>query len=133
MAEPREQLATALNQFLTPEQLTKLIDEVLSVTKKAHATFNCKKCGAQQYQYGEINDAKAVASALTDLLTQAYGRPGEEVNQGEPIVFIRVSTMAEAEKIVGAKPDPKPGASKAKPGRPRKTVGRQKQTPVGGV
>lgn len=132
MSEPREQLASALANFLTPEQTTKLIDEVLAITKKARAEFTCKSCGKRQIQFGDVSDARAVSTALTDLLTQAYGRAGEEAHQGEPILFVRVSTLAEAEKIVASKPDPK-NPTGAKPGRPRKTVSRPKQTPVGGV
>jgi len=132
MAEPREQLAAALNQFLTPEQTTKLIDEVLAITKKARAEFTCKKCGAQQIQFGEVSDARAVSTALTDLLTQAFGRAGEEAHQGEPILFVRVSTLAEADKLTGQSSGTVTPL-KRKPGRPRKSVSRPKQTPVGGV
>lgn len=126
MPEPREQLATALANFLTPEQLSKLIDEVLSVEKRMYAEFNCKKCGANQFQYGKVSDAKSVAAALTDLLTQAYGRPGEEAHQAEPIQLYRVSSLNEV---------PDDGSTRAaKPlrketGRQRKTVGKTKLNP----
>jgi nitrogen fixation/metabolism regulation signal transduction histidine kinase len=122
--EPREQLAQALSNWLTPEQLSKLVDEVLSIEKRARAEFMCKKCGQRQIQFGSVSDAKAVSQALTDLLTQAYGRPGEEAHQAEPIMFIRVSTVEEAAKLVASKSTP---TGRRRP--PRKTVSRPKQNP----
>lgn len=121
---PREQLASALSGFLTEEQMRLLIDEVLAIKKRVRVEMVCKKCGAHQIQFGEASDAKAVALALPDLLNQAYGRPGEEVHQRDPITFVRYSI----DDLTPSKPDPKP-VSKAKPGRPRKTVGRPRPAP----
>ena len=96
MPDPREAIGEALAGFLTPEQTKILVDEVLAVTKKGRATFNCKKCGAQQIQFAEIPDARAVASAITDLANQAYGRPQEAAAMHvEPIRFMRLTNLTE--------------------------------------
>jgi len=127
MAEPREQLAHALSEWLTPEQLSKLVDEVLSIEKRTSVEFVCKKCSHLQRQYGSVADAKAVSQALTELLTQAYGRPGEEAHQAEPIVFVRVSTVDQVEQVVERHSSP---SGKRRP--PRKTVSRPLVKPEAG-
>ena len=93
MAEPRDELAAKLSSYLTPEQIGKLVDEVLAITKRASAEFNCKSCGQRQMRWTDIPDAKAVASALGDLMTQAFGRPGEANERSEPIVFKRLTKL----------------------------------------
>jgi hypothetical protein len=108
VSDPREAIANALAGFLTPEQTKKLVDEVLAVTKKGKAEFNCRSCGVRQYQYAEIPDARAVAGALTDLANQAYGRPTESSVQSDPIKFVRLTNLGELEGIKPSKPDPKP-------------------------
>ena len=95
MSDPREAIAQALTGFLTPEQTVMLIDEILAIKKQARAEFNCKKCGARQIQFGEVSDAKAVSSALTDLANQAYGRPTESSVQNDPIQFVRLTKLSE--------------------------------------
>lgn len=95
MSDPREAIAAALQGFLTPEQSRLLVDEILAIKKQARAEFNCKKCGARQIQFGEVSDAKAVSSALTDLANQAYGRPTDASAQGEPVTFVRLTKMSE--------------------------------------
>jgi hypothetical protein len=107
MSDPREAIANALRGFLTEEQTKILVDEVLAVTKKGKAEFNCKKCGARQIQYANIPDARAVASALSDLANQAYGRPTEASVQNDPVQFIRLTNLGELEGITPSKPDPK--------------------------
>lgn len=104
MSDPREAIADALKGFLTPEQTKKLVDEVLAVTKRGKAEFNCRSCGARQYQYAEIPDARAVAGALTDLANQAYGRPTEASAQNDPIQFVRLTNMGELADYDGSKP-----------------------------
>lgn len=107
MSDPREAIANALQGFLTPEQTQKLVDDVLASTKRGRAFFNCKKCGAQQIQFAEIADAKAVTSAITDLMNQGYGRPTEASAQNvDPIKLIRLTNLGElAEHTEGSKPD----------------------------
>lgn len=85
------------------------MDEVLAITKKGRAEFSCKHCGKRQIQYAEIPDARAVTSAITELMNQGFGRPVESsaVNV-DPIKFVRLTNMAELEKIVPSKPDLKP-------------------------
>lgn len=99
-SEPRELLRTALKNFLTPEQLTKLIDEVLAIEKRASAEFKCKKCGHSQMQWVSVNDAKAVVLALPDLLNQAYGRVGETSEKTEPVIFKRLTRLEDEEVLV---------------------------------
>jgi hypothetical protein len=97
MAEPRQQLAKALESYLTAEQVTKLVDEVLAIQKRASAEFLCKKCGHSQMQWVNVNDAKAVALALPDLLNQAYGRVGETSEKTEPVIFKRLTKLEDDE------------------------------------
>ena len=86
-------LREALQSFLTPEQLTKLIDEVLAISKRSSAEFKCKYCKRSQHQWTTVNDAKAVALALPDLLNQAYGRPGETSEKNETVIFNRLTKL----------------------------------------
>jgi len=95
-------LADALKGFLTPEQLKILIDEVLAVRKRAWVEFSCKHCGRKQAQYGEFNDAKAVALALPDLLNQAFGRVGEATASTDPVSFKRLTVTDSDEEVEGA-------------------------------
>jgi O-methyltransferase involved in polyketide biosynthesis len=95
MSEPREAIASALNSYLTEEQVSKLIDEILAITKRASAEFSCKSCGQRQMAWAEISDAKAVAGALTDLANQAFGRPSEATEKTEPIVYKRLTKLEE--------------------------------------
>ena len=95
--DPRESLAAALSLYLTPDQLTKLVDEVLAIEKRTSVEFICKKCGQKQRQYGSVSDAKAVALALPDLLNQAFGRPGEASNDTQQVIFNRLTKLEEVE------------------------------------
>ena len=72
---------------MTPEQLKKLLDEILEAKKGARGWCpNCKK--AVQV---EIADAKAVVGAMSDLANQGFGRPGEtQGSDEEKIQFERV-------------------------------------------
>ena len=94
MPEPRDELAKKLSQYLTPEQIEKLIDEILAITKRVSAEFTCKKCGQRQMQWTTVNDAKAVALALGDFMNQAFGRPSESNETVEPVIFKRLTTVA---------------------------------------
>lgn len=88
----REVLAQQLDSVLDPETLKVLIDEILAVKKSMWAEFKCKSCGQRQRIHGEVSDARAVASALSELLTQARGRPGQAddgVAERERVVFTR--------------------------------------------
>src|SRR5262249_35464212 len=100
---------------LTPEQTRTLVDEVLASTKRGWADFNCKKCGASQRQQAEIPDARAVASALSDLANQAFGRPQEASSVDvEPIKFVRLTNMDDLASFKGS--DPKSGPKRTKSG-----------------
>jgi hypothetical protein len=93
MPEPRDELAKKLSAYMTPEQIAKLIDEILAITKRVSAEFNCKKCGQRQMRWTDVADAKAVASALSDLMNQAFGRPSETNDTVEPVVFKRLTRL----------------------------------------
>lgn len=95
MSEPRNELASKLSSYLTPEQISKLIDEILAINKRASAEFSCKKCNQRQMRWTEIPDAKSVASALGDLLNQAFGRPSETSEKTEPVIFRRLTNLEE--------------------------------------
>lgn len=107
MSDPRAQIAEALAGFLTPEQTRTLVDEVLATTKQGWADFRCKSCGQQQRQRADIPDARAVTSAITDLMNQGFGRPVESSVQNDPIQFVRLTNMGDLEGIKPSKPDPK--------------------------
>ena len=93
MAEPRDELGKSLSSYLTPEQVTKLIDEVLAIDKRTSAEFTCRHCGKRQMQWTTVSDAKAVASALADLMNQAFGRPSETSERSEPVIFKRLTRL----------------------------------------
>jgi DNA-directed RNA polymerase subunit RPC12/RpoP len=93
MAEPRDELGKKLSSYLTPEQISKLIDEVLAIEKRASAEFRCKKCGQRQMIWTKIPDAKSVATALSDLMNQAFGRPSEQNDTVEPVIFKRMTKL----------------------------------------
>lgn len=82
----RGEIAKALDGKIDPAKIDFLIDEVLASTKKAWAEFSCKKCNARQRQQAEIPDAKAVVSALTELMNQSWGRPTEQRTETEIVV-----------------------------------------------
>jgi hypothetical protein len=72
MSDAREAARQALNEKLDPAMLNRLLDEVLAITKQARGwCTHCKKAVMV-----EVSDPKAVVSALSELLTQAEGRPG---------------------------------------------------------
>ena len=85
LSSPREDIAAALESKLSPEQLTALMDEVLVARKGARGW--CPSC--KKHVQVEISDAKAVVSAMTDLLSQAYGRPKEQEKSEGGIVVNR--------------------------------------------
>jgi len=91
MPEPRDELAKKLSSYLTPEQIEKLIDEILAIEKRVSAEFYCKKCGQRQMQWGKVPDAKSVALALGDFMNQAFGRPSEQNDTVEPVIFKRLT------------------------------------------
>ena len=69
--DARALIADGLDEFLTKEQVTLLMDEVLKMTKTAWCS--CPSC--KKRVQVEVPDAKAVVGALGELLTQAKGRP----------------------------------------------------------
>lgn len=93
--DARGHLERALDDFLTPEQLRVLIDEVLKVTKRVSAVCTCKHCSKKSTVMVEVTDAKAVAGAIGDLLTQAKGRPGESREDASVTVNRKVYLVAE--------------------------------------
>lgn len=111
MDEPREVLANALSNYLTPAQMQKLVDEVLNIEKRVSAEFRCKSCNQRQMAWSTVADAKAVASALSDLLTQSFGRASEASVQADPIAFYRLTDMKElpVEKLVATPSTPSNG------------------------
>jgi hypothetical protein len=94
MPEPRDELGKKLSSYMTPEQISKLIDEILAIEKRSSAEFTCKHCGKRQMQWTKISDARSVATALSDLMNQAFGRPSEQNDTVEPVIFQRLTTQA---------------------------------------
>ena len=89
MSDTRSQIGAALQGKLTEEQLRFLMDEVLAITKLKQADFSCRHCGRASRQAVEVADAKAVTSALVDLMNQSWGRPAEDKPEVEGISFVR--------------------------------------------
>lgn len=84
LSEARHRLREALGQHLTADQLDSLVGEVLAIKKTTHAS--CKHCGKRSEF--EIPDARAVAASLSELLTQAIGRPGTESEDGQRVSYV---------------------------------------------
>ncbi len=87
--DARGRIEEALDGVLDRETLDVLLKEGLAVTKQARGWCpNCKK--AVQV---DIPDSKAVVSAMGELLTQAKGRPEQEVLDDQHVtVFYSVIT-----------------------------------------
>lgn len=96
-ADPRALIADALAAYLTDEQVNTLIDEVLAISKRVPVVCECPNCGHSERVTLEIPDAKAVVGALTDLLAQGFGRPGEARVEDGTITFKRLTVLSELE------------------------------------
>ena len=108
-ADVRADLARGLEGKLTPEQIATLIDEVLAINKPVNADFSCKKCGANQRQVGTVSDARAVVSALAELMNQSWGKQTDDKRETEIIVHRQVILVAEPEEEPdGIAGDPEP-------------------------
>lgn len=83
----RELLRVGLDGRLDAETVRVLLEEILAVRKKAWGS--CPGC--RKMVEVEVADARAVASALGELLTQGGGRPGQAVegDSGPRVVFTR--------------------------------------------
>jgi hypothetical protein len=88
--DPRATIAEALMAYLTPEQCQYLIDDVLLIDKVVPVEVVCDNCGHTLKRRVSVPDSKAVVSALTDLLAQGFGRPGEAKVAEPTIVFQRL-------------------------------------------
>src|SRR4029079_11644467 len=83
--DARARIAESLDGLLDKPTLNALLTEVLAINKSARGWCGtCKK--AIQV---EIPDAKAVVSAMSELLTQAHGRPGPESEVAAELVYNR--------------------------------------------
>ena len=80
----RGEIGRALDGRFTPEQVRLLLDEILAIKKQVWVSCgHCKKRSLV-----EVADAKAVAGALKDLASEAWGRPVEG-NVESGITFVR--------------------------------------------
>jgi hypothetical protein len=92
MSDLRGDIATALEGWLTPEQLSALLDEILAIKKSARGW--CGTC--KKHVVVEISDPKAVVSAMADLANQGFGRPTEASGADDDrIVFKRLVKLEE--------------------------------------
>ena len=87
----RDAIGEALAGKLDEEQLRLLMDEVLKINKMGRGW--CGECKKQVMV--EIPDARAVTSALTDLMTQSWGRPTEQKQDTEIIVNRTIEYVCE--------------------------------------
>ena len=98
MADAREGIAKGLEGKLDEAQIKLLMDEVLAINKNVYADFTCKGCGKRQRQQALVPDAKAVTSALGELMNQSWGRPGDSKVETEIIVNRNVYLVAEEDE-----------------------------------
>jgi hypothetical protein len=90
--DARQLIASELDGFLTAEQTRAMLDQILAIEKPVH--HKCPKCNA--WSTAKIPDAKAVVSAMADLLTQAKGRPTEQKVE-QLLVVNRTVVLADGE------------------------------------
>lgn len=102
MADVRTDIGAALEGKLTPEQLAYLMNEVLAIKKVVSGDFHCRHCNKTTMKKVEVPDAKAVTSALGELLNQAHGRPQTETDQDQTITFVRQTLYSDATAIKDA-------------------------------
>jgi hypothetical protein len=95
--DPRAAIAEALGSLMTPTQVTYLLQEILAINKRVSARFECSNCGHLDRGWADIPDAKAVVSALTDLLSQGFGRVGESPPDEASITLVRITNLQEYE------------------------------------
>lgn len=93
--DPRAAIADGLAALLTPTQVTFLLQEVLAITKRVPIRGECKNCGHFISDYAEVPDAKAVVSALTDLINHGFGRPDVAKFERDMIEFRRFTDFTE--------------------------------------
>lgn len=85
MSEARGRIKDALEDKLTPNQLTALVDEVLAITKQGRGW--CPSCNKAVLV--QVADSKAVVTAISELLTQAEGRPKQqEAGEGDALTVV---------------------------------------------
>lgn len=93
--DPRAAIADGLAALLTPTQVTFLLEEVLAINKRVAIRGECKNCGHYISDYTEVPDAKAVVSALTDLINHGFGRPDVAKFERDMIEFRRFTDFTE--------------------------------------
>ena len=80
------------------EQIKLLMNEILAINKKVWGDFTCKECGKSQRHQVLVPDARAVTSALKDMMDQSWGRPSESKTETEIIVNRNVYLVAEEDE-----------------------------------
>lgn len=96
--DPRAVLADALHTWMTPEQVMYLIDEVLSIDKRMPVEIQCPNCNHSWKSSLHVPDAKAVVGALTQLLSEGFGRPDVAKGDDTQIVFKRLVVLSDVEE-----------------------------------
>lgn len=97
LADPRTAIADALAAYLSPEQVERLVDEILAIHKRVPVKLECDYCGRAKSAYVEVPDAKAVVSALTELLSQGFGRPDVAKMEKDLVTIRRFTDLTEWE------------------------------------
>lgn len=98
MADVRDWLAKGLEGKLTEEKIKLLMDEVLAINKSVYADFTCKECKKNQRHQVLIPDARAVTSALGELMNQSWGRPSDSKVETEIVVNRNVYLVADEDE-----------------------------------
>lgn len=64
-------------------EVAELLRQAGQAVKRASVPFKCKKCGASQMQYAEVQDGAMAIKVAEFLANQGLGRPGEDVSRVE--------------------------------------------------
>ena len=90
--DSRTTIDQALRNVLSPARVELVVDQILQ--SKKQVWMNCPSCKKRNLL--EVDDAKAVASGLSELITQAQGRPGtESPGDGSLVVNRKVVLVAD--------------------------------------
>jgi len=89
--DPREALAEGLSRYMTRPQVDALLNEALSLEKQVW--FSCPNC--KKSAKVSIPDAKATVGAVSELLTQGFGRPAGEKVSTEIVVNRSVAMVCD--------------------------------------
>lgn len=87
----RQRIEESLENVLDRETLDLLLKEVLAGEKPIRTWCpSCKKA-----VHTSIPDAKAVVAAMSELLTQGFGRPAQQASEDEQAVHVSYTVLVQ--------------------------------------